>query len=152
MAAVSILPAERIQATLRRMAFELAERAYGSPTIHLMGLNVRGPFLAQRLADELQLIGTITPVLLHPTDAVPLDAPLALVDDVLYSGATLLQQLAALNNRQTMPAKVLVAVLIDRGHRRYPVSADVVGVQLVTTLQQYVRVEVEAGTIYAFLE
>lgn len=154
MAALRILDPARTQATLRRMAFELAERCYGQPRVSLRGVSIRGEALALRLATELKGVGGIEVTVLSQTDPVPTGLPLVLVDDVLYSGRTLLSTLAALAPLAAELPQILVAVLIDRGHRRYPVSADVVGVQLATTLQQYVRVEVSEGspTIDTWLE
>jgi len=52
-----------------------------------------------------------------------------LVDDVLYTGRTIR---AALNEifDYGRPASVLLAVLVDRGNRELPISADVVGTQM----------------------
>jgi len=146
MSALRILDPARTQATLRRMAFELAERCYGQARVSLRGVSIRGEALALRLATELNGVGGIEVTVLSQADAVPTGLPLVLVDDVLYSGRTLLSTLAALAPLAAELPQILVAVLIDRGHRRYPVSADVVGVQLATTLQQYVRVEVSEGS------
>lgn len=153
MSAICILPSARAQATLLRMAYELAEHNYGAAGfgasgIALRGVSVRGQHLSRRLAQLLGPEGVGLPTghvaVLAPTDAVPAELPLVLVDDVLYSGQTLLSTLAEITRQAHRLPSIQVAVLIDRGHRRYPVSADVVGLTLATTLQQYVRVEVDA--------
>ena len=35
------------------------------------------------------------------------------------------------------------AVLVDRGHNRYPIKADFVGLSLSTTLQEHITVELD---------
>jgi pyrimidine operon attenuation protein/uracil phosphoribosyltransferase len=64
-----------------------------------------------------------------------------IVDDVLYSGLTVLNALTKL--LPLKPSKIQVAVLIDRGHHHYPVTHDYVGMELATSLLQYVTVEVD---------
>ncbi len=66
-----------------------------------------------------------------------------LVDDVLYSGRTLN---AALNELfdHGRPAAVELAILIDRGGRKLPFSADYVGITLETNSDQKVVVKLDA--------
>ena len=68
--------------------------------------------------------------------------PVVVVDDVLYSGSTLLNVVAIL--LQAGPKTLRTAVLIDRGHRTMPVSADFVGMELATTIQQHVSFEISS--------
>jgi len=65
-----------------------------------------------------------------------------LVDDVLHSGRTLK---AALNELfdHGRPAAVELAILIDRGGRKLPFSADYCGLTLATTPQQKVQVHLD---------
>ncbi len=153
-AAIRILESDRAQATLLRMAYELAEQHAGASTLSLRGVSVRGQRLSRRLAELL--VGTVgqPTAMIGPDDAIPAEQPLVLVDDVLYSGQTLLSTLSEITRVAHRLPSIHVAVLIDRGHRRYPVSADVVGHRLATTLQQYVRVEVDAAAaqVEAWLE
>ena len=74
------------------------------------------------------------------------------VDDVLYSGNTLLNVIAPLLNFQ--PSKIQTAILIDRGHRTMPVFSNIVGIELATSIQQHVFVEVneQEGSAVAWLE
>ena len=41
------------------------------------------------------------------------------------------------------PEKILLAVLIDRGHRELPIRADLVGKNIPTSLDEQVKVAVE---------
>jgi pyrimidine operon attenuation protein/uracil phosphoribosyltransferase len=62
-----------------------------------------------------------------------------LVDDVLYSGRTIRAALDALGDIGR-PARVQLAVLIDRGHRELPIRADFVGKNIPTSTSQSVKV------------
>jgi pyrimidine operon attenuation protein/uracil phosphoribosyltransferase len=62
-----------------------------------------------------------------------------LVDDVLFSGRTIRAALDALGD-VGRPAKVQLAVLIDRGHRELPIRADFVGKNIPTSISQSVKV------------
>ena len=64
-----------------------------------------------------------------------------LVDDVLFSGRTIRSALDALGE-VGRPARVQLAVLVDRGHRELPIKADFVGKNLPTSLNQSVKVKV----------
>jgi pyrimidine operon attenuation protein/uracil phosphoribosyltransferase len=67
---------------------------------------------------------------------------IVLVDDVLYTGRTVR---AALNEIMDFgrPKRVLLAVLIDRGHREIPVRADFVGKNVPTSRNQQIKVKVD---------
>jgi pyrimidine operon attenuation protein / uracil phosphoribosyltransferase len=65
-----------------------------------------------------------------------------LVDDVLYTGRTVRAALDALV-RHGRPRSIQLLVLVDRGHREYPVHADYAGIVLPTKADE--RVVVELG-------
>lgn len=152
---VKILGAKAVKAKLRRMAYEIFEKNYEAESLVMIGMGKRGGYLCSRLADLLQ---EISPLKVTQIEAVKSDSregilpeetnkaipgqAVIIVDDVLYSGLTMFQALSAVMDLK--PAKVQVAVLIDRGHRNIPVSHDFVGVELATSLQQYVSVEITA--------
>ena len=123
----------------------------------IVGIATGGAWLAERLHREL---GVATP--LGVLDAsfyrddfsqkglkrgvkpaqIPFDVEgrhVLVVDDVLYSGRTVgaaLRELADLGR----PARVELAVLVDRGHHELPIRADHVGAAVETTRAQSVRV------------
>ena len=66
-------------------------------------------------------------------------ALVVLVDDVLFSGRTIRAALDALDDIGR-PRAVQLAVLVDRGHRELPISADYVGKNLPTSLRETVKV------------
>lgn len=154
---VQILDQVAIMARLRRMAFEIYEANYQEKKLYLIGIDERGGFLGKTLQQLLESISSLE-IQYFQAHLDRRDSPEGLgidlgletldelrgqsvlvVDDVLYSGRTLLNVLAIL--LQGAPATLRTAVLIDRGHRLMPVSADFVGLELATTLQQHVSVE-----------
>ena len=63
-----------------------------------------------------------------------------LVDDVLYTGRTIRAAIDALLEFGR-PARVQLAVLVDRGHRELPIRPDFVGKNLPTGLDERIQVE-----------
>lgn len=163
---VRIMHHHAIQAKLRRMAYQIYEKNFEETELVFVGINTRGSHIAKRL---IQLLEEISPLNLHFLHAekneagtgVELDPnafqetipnrTVIVVDDVLYSGGTMLSAVSQL--MPFKPAKIRIAVLIDRGHRNYPLSPDYLGMDLATTLKQHVSVEVAAddSKVEAFL-
>ena len=72
----------------------------------------------------------------------PLDgATVVIVDDVLFTGRTVRAAIDALFE-YGRPARVQLAVLVDRGHRELPIRPDYVGKNLPTSLAERVNVRV----------
>ncbi|GAB2519383.1 phosphoribosyltransferase family protein [Spirosoma aerophilum] len=149
-----ILNAEQIRQKIRRIAFQIYENNFEESTLLLAGIAGEGYVLAQALAEELQTIAPFSVKLLQlnldktqsAQPAVEADQPAAVytdtvvivVDDVLYTGRTLVFSLQPF---LSVPVRKLqVAVLIDRNHPRYPVAADYKGYELSTTLTEHVDV------------
>ena len=65
-----------------------------------------------------------------------------LVDDVLYTGRTIRAALDAIMD-QGRPAKIALAVLIDRGHRELPIRPDFIGKNIPTAASEDVQVYVQ---------
>ena len=62
-----------------------------------------------------------------------------MVDDVFFAGRTIRAALDALTDFGR-PAKIELAVLVDRGHRELPIRADFVGKNIPTSKTQNVKV------------
>lgn len=140
---------ERIGRTLRRIAIQIFEQCKGSADIMLLGIDKRGYFLAKQLADLLEsTVKSKIPVLrLHIneegenlSDLNVDDKYLILVDDVIFTGKTIYTALQRLHPFG-IPRKLMLAVLIDRGHRAYPIEAQFTGLVSPTKLDEHVRVE-----------
>ena len=67
---------------------------------------------------------------------------IVIVDDVLYTGRTVRAAIDVLFD-YGRPARVQLAVLVDRGHRELPIRPDYVGKNLPTARDQRVNVRVE---------
>ena len=65
-----------------------------------------------------------------------------LVDDVLFTGRTIRSALNALMDFGR-PARVQLAVMVDRGHRELPIRADFVGKNVPSAHEEDVRVLVD---------
>lgn len=158
---VTVCDAEETGSLITGMAREIWEGRRADAPFYLIGVRTRGVPLAQRLAQELaSLTAEEIPVgavditlyrddlgngrrwpVLKGTD-IPFrvdEAEIVLVDDVLYTGRTIR---AALNEICDLgrPARIRLAVLVDRGHREIPIQPDVVGMHLATTRRDRVRV------------
>ncbi len=122
----------------------------------LIGIHTGGTWVAERLHQELDNphpLGELnisfyrddfTQIGLHPQVApshLPFDVDeqlIVLVDDVLFTGRTIR---AALNEifDYGRPAKVVLAVLVDRNERELPVQADVIGVNIQVQSAQQIK-------------
>ncbi len=143
-----VLNARAVARTISRMADEILELNDGTERLVLVGIQRRGVQIAERLAevilererteiprgalditlyrDDLQTVGP-RPVVGKTHLPVPLDGKVVvIVDDVLFTGRTIraaLDELADFGR----PARIMLAVLVDRGGRELPIQPDVVG-------------------------
>ena len=117
------------------MAFEIYERNFHEKLVYLIGVDVRGAFLAKQLKKHLEQVSHFEVILattaldreerqgkrgpMEVEFSIPLteleDKVVVVVDDVLYSGNTMLHVVSPILG--IVPQKIETAVLIDRGHR-----------------------------------
>ena len=64
------------------------------------------------------------------------------VDDVLYTGRTVRAAMDAINSFGR-PARIQLAVLIDRGHRELPIRPDYIGKNLPTATREQIQVRLQ---------
>ena len=150
-----ILGAEAIAHKVQRLAWELYDRHSKAEQLYVVGIQGNGYWLAQQLVAKLNAISDmkieLMELALDKSDPKPADmqidlpsgAHVALVDDVLNSGRTLLW--AVIKLMEFHPQQLSTTVLVDRSHKRYPVKADIKGLSLSTTLQDTVKLNVENG-------
>ncbi len=144
----TVLDARALDRTLRRMADQIVELNAGTDALVLVGIQRRGVQLAERIVrmiaaqegatipcgalditlyrDDLQTVGPRPVVGATHLPWTLDDQNVVIVDDVLYTGRTVraaLDELADFGR----PARIALAVLIDRGGRELPIHADVVG-------------------------
>jgi pyrimidine operon attenuation protein / uracil phosphoribosyltransferase len=159
-AAVPIMDAEAISRALRRIAHEIIERNPQLTHVVLAGIPSRGVEIAQRIAafiretEKINVETGVIDVAMHRDDVgtrselpmvresklpLPLEErTVIVVDDVLYTGRTVRAAMDAINSFGR-PARIQLAVLIDRGHRELPIRPDYVGKNLPTAPNEKVR-------------
>lgn len=157
---IEILSAEEVRRTLNRLASQIVERVRDLSQLALLGIPTRGVPLAHLLANQIQLledvkvpvgaiditfyrddlaqIATRTPAKTN----IPFDLAgkkVVLVDDVIYRGRTIRAALNAIRD-YGRPEGILLAVLVDRGHREVPIHPDFTGKKLPTSAEEKVKV------------
>ncbi len=157
-----ILNKQDMSRIITRLAHEILEKNRGVENLVIVGLQTRGAYLAQRISNKIKEIeGVEVPtgyldVTLYRDDFrtrlkqpsvqvtnIPLavdDQNIVLVDDVLYTGRTVRAALDALMDFGR-PARIYLAVLVDRGHRELPIKPDFVGKNIPTSIGEEVRVK-----------
>src|SRR5262249_7039433 len=154
-AAVPVMDAEAIRRALRRIAHEIVERNPRLERVVLAGIPLRGVEIARRIAsfigdiERIDIHTGVIDVAMHRDDVgtraelpvvhvsklpLPLDEhTVVIVDDVLYTGRTVRAAMDAISSFGR-PARIQLAVLIDRGHRELPIRPDYVGKNLPTAV------------------
>jgi pyrimidine operon attenuation protein/uracil phosphoribosyltransferase len=155
------MDAGRMARTLSRFAHEILERHPDVKRLALVGVRSRGVPLARRLARLIAEAAGAEPAVgaldisLYRDDFTSLAAQpitkgtdilfsidgrtVVLVDDVLFTGRTVRAALDQLIDFGR-PARIELAVLVDRGHRELPIRADYVGRTLSTSRDEAVQV------------
>lgn len=159
-----VLDAQAIERALRRIAHEIIERNPDLSKLVIAGIPSRGVEMARRLIDSIAQIEQVRPefgivdVSMHRDDIhtrkglspvevsrLPLDLQgrtIVLTDDVLFTGRSCRAAMDAIASFGR-PARIQLAVLVDRGHRELPIRADYVGKNLPTSRDQRVFVRFE---------
>jgi len=159
-----VLDADAIQRALRRIAHEIIEANPKLDSVVLAGIPSRGIEIAERIAGSILAIAKkpvaigVIDVAMHRDDigsraqlpvvrASRLPGPLEgrtliIVDDVLFTGRTVRAAMDAISSFGR-PARIQLAVLIDRGHRELPIRADYVGKNLPTAPSERIRVRLK---------
>ena len=149
-----------------RMAREIVEKNQGVSGLIIVGIQRRGVYLAESIADEIQKaesqrppVGTLD-ITLYRDDLTAIgprpvlgetrlpagginERIVVIVDDVCYTGRTAraaLDELADFGR----PGRIYLCVLVDRGGRELPIQPDIVGKVVEVSNDQVVEVRVPA--------
>jgi pyrimidine operon attenuation protein/uracil phosphoribosyltransferase len=161
---ILIMDGEAMMRALRRIAHEILEHNPDPDGFSLVGIPSRGVELARRMADLIETIEGRRPELgaidvsMHRDDLsirntltsvretrLPLnleELTVVLVDDVLFTGRTCRAAMDAISSFGR-PARIQLAVLLDRGHRELPIRPDYVGKNLPTSPEERVKVRLQ---------
>ena len=139
MQTVEIADAAAFERTLRRLAHQILEN---NPEPEQVLLVVRPPVETLDITlyrDDLSELGDLPEV--RPTQ---FSTPVAgktviLVDDVIYTGRTARAAMEAVI-RLGRPARIRLAVMVDRGHRELPIDPEYVGKNVPTAREEQICV------------
>ena len=159
-----LMDSAAVRRAIQRIAFEIIERNKGinNDDMVIIGIQKKGVFLAKAIAEAIRSIEGIklpvgslditfyrddlTRLSEHPeimgNDIAfsVVDKRIILVDDVLYTGRTIRAAIGEIFD-MGRPAKVELAILIDRGHREVPIRADYIGKNVPTSNDERINVE-----------
>ncbi len=161
----TIMDADQIRRAVKRVSHEIVERNGGVGGLVVVGIRRRGVYLARRIVEYLKKIesaevpvGALDITLYRDDFQVTKDIQkrpvvgtteitedvtdkvIILVDDVLFTGRTVRAALDELIDFGR-PRQIQLAVLIDRGHREFPIKADYVGRNVPTSETELVEVK-----------
>ncbi|MFC1726289.1 bifunctional pyr operon transcriptional regulator/uracil phosphoribosyltransferase PyrR [candidate division KSB1 bacterium] len=159
-----VMDEKDLERTLIRLSHEIIEKNRGAGNLGFVGMQTRGVFLAKRIAQNIHKIeGQLIPVgildvTLYRDDfrqrlkqpivqitEIPFsvdEKDIIIIDDVLFTGRTIRAALDSLMDFGR-PASIQLAVLVDRGHRELPISADYIGEKIITSIGEEIRVNVK---------
>ena len=157
----TVMNADEIEQTLKRLAYEIIEKLHGSERLVLIGIQTRGVYLAKRLNVELKKITKknvplgMLDITLYRDDVnsianqpvvketkVPFDITdkdVVLIDDVLFTGRTIRAAIDEIIDFGR-PRTIKLMVLIDRGGRELPIQPDFVGKKFPTSKDEVISV------------
>lgn len=146
---------------LQRMAYEIVERNFNEKKIILAGIKENGVIIARILSDFLKPIfeGEIKIIEVDIDKKNPLhvaivternpvsfdDKVVIITDDVTNSGRTLSYALRPFLD--FYPAKIQTLVLVERSHKKFPITPDYTGLSIATAISEKIVVETDNGNI-----
>ena len=160
-----LLNAKQIDQRLDRIAYQIFEDNYTEKEIVIAGIFENGYLLAEKIGLIVGSISGITITLgkitlqkhsrtntdvqLNLEEAQIRNKSVIVVDDVLNSGRTLIYALKPFLSAEVQ--KLRTAVLLDRSHKKFPVSPDYVGLSISTALDEHISVEFTGSEANAYL-
>ena len=160
---IVILTEFELRKTLSRLTSEIIEKVKNLDNLLLVGIPTRGIYLAEVLEKELFFKtglkirkGKIDPTfyrddqnrvgtrLLEATDIpTPIEKQeILLVDDVIYTGRTIRAAMDALYS-WGRPQRVMLLVMVDRGHRELPIQPDFCGKKVSTNKNEIINLRLK---------
>ena len=159
-----IIDEKTMMRTLARLAHEIIERHPEESELYLVGIRRRGVPLAEILKKNIERFSDIRvycgalDITLYRDDVTErYDEPavtgseidfdvtgrkIILVDDVIFTGRTARAAMEALISLGR-PSAIELLVMVDRGHRELPISANYVGKNIPTSRSEFISVQVD---------
>ncbi|NLA86356.1 MAG: bifunctional pyr operon transcriptional regulator/uracil phosphoribosyltransferase PyrR [Clostridiales bacterium] len=158
-----IMNEDDVSRVLVRMSHQIIEKNHGTENLCLIGIKTRGIPLARRIAKNIRDIDnadidvgelditlyrddltkiSVDPVVTDTDTKVPFSVEgktVVLVDDVIFTGRTARAAMEAVM-KIGRPARIQLAVLVDRGHSELPIKATFVGKNIPTSLSEVIAV------------
>ena len=156
---IVLLTEVELRKTLSRLTYEIIEKVKNLDNLVLVGIPTRGIDLAEVLEKELsyQTGVKIKKGIIDPTfyrddqnrvgtrliKATNIPTPIEkqeilLIDDVIYTGRTIRAAIDALYS-WGRPKRVMLLVLVDRGHRELPIHPDFCGKKVRTSKNEIIN-------------
>ena len=157
-----LIEEEKFKRTIARLSHEIIERNQDLDNVILVGIKTRGVPFAERLAQSIESFENIavtvdeldislyrddlTEISVYPeVKGLPLKENIVgktviLCDDVIFTGRTARAAIDAVISCGR-PKSIQLAVVIDRGHREFPIKPDFVGKNVPTALNEVVSVK-----------
>ncbi len=148
-----VLNQQQIQQKIYRIAYQVLEDNFDEEEILIAGILPRGDKIAKRLKDILDEIAPFKSKLVNididkQSSSLKADTDfnvhdysnmaVILVDDVLNSGKTMAYGFGIFLD---VPLKkIRTVVLVDRNHKKFPMTTDYAGIALSTVLKEHVDV------------
>ena len=150
---IEILSQVELRKTILRLTSEIIEKVKNIDNLLLVGIPTRGIDLADVIGEELFLKTgiKITKGIIDPTfyrddqnrvgtrliKATDIPTPIEkkeilLIDDVIYTGRTIRAAMDSLYS-WGRPKRVMLLVMLDRGHRELPIQPDFCGKKVLTS-------------------
>jgi len=160
---VVILTEVDLRKTLSRLTYEIIEKVKNLENLLLVGIPTRGIDLAEVIEKELLSKtglkirrGIIDPTfyrddqnrvgtrLMKATDIpTPIEKQeILLIDDVIYTGRTVRAAMDALYS-WGRPQRVMLLVMVDRGHRELPIQPDFCGKKVPTSKKESISLRLK---------
>ena len=144
---LEILSKNELNRTIKRLASQILEKVPDASSLLLVGIPTRGVYLSKLIAsyleelsgqkidngcldptfhrDDLKKVGTRMAQVTDLPSSVD-DREVVLIDDVIYTGRTIKAALEALHS-WGRARRVVLVVMVDRGHREVPIQPDFCG-------------------------
>lgn len=158
---MEVLSREAALRKLERMAYEITEDNFYEKEIVLAGIKSNGLIIAQIIKRFLTPIfdGEVKIIEIEINKRQPKEVALnydsssiqiennnvIITDDVANSGKTLSYALRPFLNYY--PAKIQTLVLVERSHKKFPVTPDYTGLSIATALSEKIVVETKDGDV-----